>query len=150
VAPFSGPLDAKALRFVGPALTIMLAVGCGSAQRPTTVRPASRPADRPSVGTPAQRPTWTVVPRAKREKFLAALKAIDRPLAADEDAALTHAVDICFRFYDRASDEALRTYTRMEYGSGTASISPAAARKIVTATKKWICPAGGLYRRWES
>jgi hypothetical protein len=59
-------------------------------------------------------------------------------------------VDICFKSYDGASGETLRAYARTAYSSGTATISSAAARKIVTATKQWICPTGALYRRWES
>ena len=145
MALFSGSLGAKALRLVIPALVVMPAVACSSEQRPATVRPATGP----SHVTPTQ-PTWMLVPSAERKKFLAALKAIDRPLAADGDEALTHAVDICFKSYDGTSGEALQTYARTAYSGGTVTISSAIARKIVTVTKKWICPSDALYRRWES
>lgn len=168
MAQFSRPLGAMAFRLVGPALLIILAAACGTghraATRPATTpsataRPAATqhvtaipgPAIRPSAPAAAGGPVWTLVPSAKRKKFLAALTAIDRPLTADDAAALAHAVEICFKYYDGTPDEGLRAYARRAYsGGGTTTVSPAAAREIVTATKKWVCPAGGLHRRWQS
>jgi hypothetical protein len=147
VAPFSRPPGAAALRLVGPALIITLAVGCGGgAQRPATVRPATPP----SVVTSIQSPTWMLVPQVKREKFLAALSAIDRTLAANGDAALTQAVNICFKSYEEPSEETLRAYARAAYRGDAATINATAVRKIVAATMKWICPTAALHSRWES
>jgi hypothetical protein len=84
-------------------------------------------------------------------RSFAALSAIDRPLAADGDAALTYAVEICFEKYDGKPDQALESYAQAAYTvGGAATISSAAAHKIVTAAKKWICPIDALVRRWES
>jgi hypothetical protein len=145
---FSGPLGARTLRLVCLALVVMpamLAVGCGGA-RPEPVDLTARP----SLVTPTPRPTWTLIPIVNRKRFLAALKAIDHPLAAHSEDALAHAVDICFMVYDRKPENALQSYARTAYASGTVTVSAVAARKIVTATKKWICSTGNLHRRWES
>jgi hypothetical protein len=147
LASVSGPLGARTLRLVSPALLVMLAmlaVGCGGA-RTATVHPTTRP----SLVTPTPRPKWAHVPTVKQKKFLAALKAIDHPLAAHGEEALAHAVDICFKVYDETPEEDLQAYASTAYGSGTVTVSPATARKIVAATKKWICPNETLHRRWE-
>lgn len=141
---------ALVLRLAGPALVVVLAVGCGG-ERPPAVRPST---SSPSVvATPIASAASSAAPLispAERKKFLAALKAIDRDLTADREVALRRAVEVCYQVYDGKADDAVRAYARHAYSTGTLEVSAAQADTIVAKIKRWICSDGGVRRRWES
>ena len=81
---------------------------------------------------------------------LCAMTTIDSRLAKDEERTLRRAVNVCYQIYDKKSAADLRAFTQREFETGPAKVSAKKARKIVTATKKWICSRHALYLRWQT
>jgi hypothetical protein len=143
VAYSSGPLGAAALRLVSPVLIVAFAAACGAGM-PVTARPATQPSTPAAVSRP-----WSVVPEPDRAQYLAALAAVDPRLAKAEERALSRAVNVCNRVYEKKPAAVVRAYAQHEYSSGP-RVSGQQARKIVAAVKKWMCSCDDLYRHWQT
>lgn len=132
------------MRYVVMGLVVLAAgalAGCGGESGSGV---AASPTLTSEVTREAALEKWERVPAKNREAFLTYMGRIDEGLAGSEaqrKRSLRRAVYTCMDIGKGTSGEKLAKLVSYRYTGGQATVSVAEARRVISATRKWICPA---------
>jgi hypothetical protein len=87
---------------------------------------------------------WERVPAKDQQAFLTYMGKIDKGLAGNEaqrKRTMRRAVYTCIDLGKGTSREKLAKLVSYRYTGGQATVSVAEAKRVISATRKWICPA---------
>jgi len=139
-------------RLIGAVAVLLALAGCGVSAGDTRTS-ATAPGVPISQGTAtagadkAVPQGFEAVSRADLSRYLAALRAIAPPLAANDVEAWRQGVFVCYQIYAGKSDAEVARFALQAYRGVGADTARATA--IVTAAKAHLCGVPALKEQWR-